>query len=781
MPRTHQRPRSSRAVIRRVLTALTAAATLAAGLTMATPARAASSALLISEYVEGSGTTKAVELYNPNDAAQSLTGWTLEVYFNGSTSAGTTINLVGTVPGKGTFVVADASLAAYAQQTVTASLWNGDDAIVLKHNGAVVDSFGQVGVDPGTAWGNGATVDHTLRRLSSVCTGDTNPNDTFDPAQQWTVEPKDALDGLGQHSTNCSGGPTDPPDPGTGGATECGATATAIGAVQGSGTTSPKVGATVIVEGVVVGDFQTGGFNGYFVQDAGDGDARTSDGIFVFGSKGPDVKVGDVVRVSGKVSEYQDLTEVSIATATVCGTATLPAPVPLTLPVSPARYEAVEGMRVTLPQSLAILDTYDYARYGSLALGTERQYTPTALYAPGSQQAKALEASNAANRIVVDDGRSSQNPDPAIHPNGREFTLDNIFRAGDLVTGATGILDQRFGSYRLQPTQGATVTTANPRPGVPQVGGDIRVASFNLLNYFTTIGSRGADTPEEFTRQQAKIVAAINKLDADIVGLLEIENNNGVALDTLVAALNSAAGRPKWRAVHTGTIGTDVITTALIYQPAKVHPVDDFALLDSSVDPRFDTTRNRPALLQTFGVRGSGVKINIAVNHLKSKGSSCADDGDPLDPNGQGECNQTRTRAAEALAQWLGTDPTGTHAPYSLIIGDLNSYAKEDPVTALERGGFTNLIAKFAGPKAYSYNFEGLLGNLDHGLANAALLGRITGAAEWNLNADEVSLLDYDMTFKLDAQDRLWAPDPYRSSDHDAVVIGIDTHTRPWR
>src|SRR5699024_10889751 len=187
--------------------------------------------------------------------------------------------------------------------------------------------------------------------------------------------------------------------------------------------------------------------------------------------------------------------------------------------------------------------------------------------------------------------------------------------------------------------------------------------SFNVLNYFTTLGERGADTTAEFERQEAKIVSAINELDAQIVGLLEIENNDGVALDTLVAALNEAAGHPKWAAVRTGTVGTDAITTALIYQPEAVAPVGGYAVLDESVDPRFNTDKNRPALAQTFLVRGQGSRITVAVNHLKSKGSSCEDVGDPEDPDGQGNCNGVRTAAAAALADWMADGPTRPAAP----------------------------------------------------------------------------------------------------------------------
>ena len=371
-----------------------------------------------------------------------------------------------------------------------------------------------------------------------------------------------------------------------------------------------------------------------------------------------------------------------------------------------------------------------------------------------------------------DDGRSVQNPDPARHPNGSDFDLDNFFRGGDLVTGATGVIDHRFNLWRLQPTEGAEFTVTNPRPEVPSVGGTTTIASFNVLNYFTTLGSRGADDAEEFGRQEAKIVAALARLDADVFGLIEIENN-GTAVDTLVAALNEEIGAETYAALDTGVVGTDEITTALIYKPDEVTPDGDFATLDQTVDPRFLDSKNRPALAQTFR-DNDGAGITVVVNHLKSKGSSCDDVNDPIDPDGQGNCNGVRTAAAQALADWTGADPTGTGEEDTLVIGDLNSYDKEDPISALTERGFTDLLLAEQGERAYSYVFDGQLGYLDYALTNDSATAQVTGADVWHINSDEASLLDYDTSFKQDAQDAIYAPDPYRSSDHDPVLVGLD-------
>ncbi|GAA1181517.1 ExeM/NucH family extracellular endonuclease [Ornithinimicrobium humiphilum] len=739
--------------------------------------------LIFSEYVEGSSNNKALEIYNGTSAPVDLGGYAIQQYSNGSASAGFTASLAGTLAPGDVYVFAhssaDAAILAQADQTTGTGLFNGNDALTLvKDGGTVVDSIGQVGFDPGTEWGTGltSTADNTLRRKADVCEGDTVKDDAFDPAVQWDGFPNNTFDGLGTHTTTCGAGEPDPepepepePEPGS-----CFEDAMAIGAVQGSGAATPVAGQVVTVEGVVVGDYQhSGSFNGIFVQDAGDGDPATSDGIYVFLPSGPDVSVGDRVRVTGTASEFSGQTQLSNNTVQLCATdQALPPATTVSLPLGDP--EPLESMLVTFPQDLAILEYFEYARYGEVVLGvgdgTLRQYQPTAVHDPGSAGAAALLAFNAANRIRLDDGLNIQNPDYLRHPAGGQFTLDHGFRGGDTLANLTGVLDYRFNQWRVQPTQDADFTVRNARPDVPEVGGTTTVASFNVLNYFTTLGSRGADDQAEFDRQESKIVSAINAMDAEIVGLIEIENNGDVAVGRLVTALNQAAGETRWAFVSTGRVGTDEITTAFIYQPAKVTPVGPWSVLDSSVDARFDDTRNRPALAQTFQENGTDGKVTVVVNHLKSKGSACPGDPD----TGQGNCNEVRAAAADALGDWANDDPTGTGVDEVLIIGDLNSYDHEDPIRELREDGFVDLLKVFGGEYAYTYVFDGVLGYLDYAMASDALAPKVTGAAAWQINADEAPVLDYELNFKGPGQAALFAPDPYRSSDHDPVLVGLD-------
>ncbi len=288
--------------------------------------------------------------------------------------------------------------------------------------------------------------------------------------------------------------------------------------------------------------------------------------------------------------------------------------------------------------------------------------------------------------------------------------------------------------------------------------------------------SRGALSEFELERQQAKIVSALTTIDADVVGLMEIENDEGAtsARNQLVAALNEATAPGTYAAIDTGVIGTDEIAVALIYKPAAATPVGDWEILTSADDPRFDDTRSRPALAQTFRHTGSGQDLTVVVNHLKSKGSGCGGAPDDQPDEGGGNCNGTRTLAAAALADWLAGDPTGSGDADVLIIGDLNAYTFETPISTLEDAGYVNMIRAFHGLDEYSYVFQGESGYLDHALASSSLAPQVTGTALWHINPDEPTVLDYTTEFKSAGHvQTLYDDGPYRASDHDPVIVGI--------
>ena len=567
----------------------------------------------------------------------------------------------------------------------------------------------------------------------------------------------------------------------------CGLQLTAIHAVQGAGATSPLAGSRVSIQGVVTAGYQgSGQFGGYFVQEEdgdADSDAQTSEGIFVFSPTS--VNVGDTVRVTGTATEFgtvgASLTELSaVSRVEVCGTGASVTPTPVTLPVTtPAAFEAVEGMRVTFTHPLVATDTFTLGRFGEVALAVDaRLPIPTHAATPGPA-AQAVRDLNLRSRILLDDGNSQQNIDPTIHPVGG-LSASNTLRTGDTVAVLTGVLDQRFGEYRVQPIGPVPFAASNPRPTAPaSVGGSLKVASFNVLNYFNGNGTgggfptaRGANTPAEFARQRAKTINAILGLGADVVGLMELENDapGNSAIEDLVAGLNGTAGAGTYDYVDTGVIGTDEIRVALIFKPAAVTRLGTHAVIDSTVDPAFIDTLNRPSVAQTFVENATGARLTVVVNHLKSKGTDCDHVGDPDVGDLQGECNVTRTAAAHALVRWLATDPTGALDADVLLIGDMNSYRLKDPITAFRAGGFVDLQT----PQSYSYVFDGESGYLDHALASPTLAPQVTGVTDWHINADEPTVLDYNVEFKTAGQiSSFYSTEPYRSSDHDPVVVGL--------
>ncbi|WP_166425666.1 ExeM/NucH family extracellular endonuclease [Paraglaciecola sp. 20A4] len=584
----------------------------------------------------------------------------------------------------------------------------------------------------------------------------------------------------------------------------CNASDTFIHEVQGSGSASALVDQTVLVQAVVTAVLADS--NVFYIQEEDadtDADPTTSEGVLVFNDSGAFSLpvVGDVVSVKGTVSEFFDRTQITLTSAPlVCGSATVSA-TNFTLPVTSLDdLEALEGMLVTSTADLTVTDNFTLGRFGQLTLSNGRLYNPTNIFTPGSAEAVSLAASNSLNRLLLDDGNDTSNPDVVPFPTGG-LSADNTLRMGDTVSALTGVVDYSFSEYRVIPTQAPTFAATNPRTSEPELTlGNLKVASLNVLNFFNTIDAgenicgptggvecRGADDIgtdtnglSEFDRQKVKTVAAIVAMNADIVGLMEIENDGfgpDSAIVELVEGINALMGEGTYAVVDGGsTIGTDAITVALIYKPASVTPSGELAVLTSEnsiTDDNgalFDDSKNRPSLAQKFALVENGETLVVSVNHLKSKGSGCGA-GDDDTATGQGNCNVTRTRAAQALTAFITETFAETPA---LIIGDLNSYAKEDPISAIKGAGYTDLANYFGGEQAYSYSFNGELGYLDHALASASMLDSVVDTTEWHINADEPVVLDYNLDFQSAVQQvKYFAPDAYRMSDHDPVVISL--------
>ncbi|WP_175901243.1 ExeM/NucH family extracellular endonuclease [Burkholderia seminalis] len=565
----------------------------------------------------------------------------------------------------------------------------------------------------------------------------------------------------------------------------CGGSATPIADIQGPGAPSPLAGQNVSVEAVVTADFGgTDGFGGFFVQQA-DAQRRNqpgvSEGLFVYAPKAR-AKAGDLVHVTGKVEEKYGQTQLTLSGAiAVCANGQTVTPATLTLPVdSPNAFAAYEGMRVRLPQTLNVTDNYELGRYGSVMLSNGRLRTPTSVVPPA--QAQTQIDANARNRLILDDGSNKQNPATVPYP-APGLSAANTLRAGYTVRDVEGVLEVRYGAWRVQPLPGAAApafdTRPNPRTNAParDPKSNLRVASFNVLNYFNGNGlgggfddpnNRGAKTFQEFQRQEAKIVSALKAIDADVIGLMEIQNN-GYGELSAVRQLAAKLGS-HWRVVDPGSsrLGGDAIAVAMIYDSRKVEPVGRAATL--AIDDK-----NRQPLAQSFRlVNGNKQALTVAVNHLKSKNCPDAANDDLDQGDGQGCWNPTRTRAATKLADWLAGNPTGVAGQGVLLIGDFNSYTYEDPIRALESRGYRNLVARWIGANAYSYVYNGEAGYLDHALATLPLASHVKAVHEWHINADEPLALQYTLAYKsAEQQNTFYAPDAYRSSDHDPVLIDI--------
>jgi len=575
-----------------------------------------------------------------------------------------------------------------------------------------------------------------------------------------------------------------------------------IAEVQGTGAESPFQGTVVAIEGVVTADHRAGGFAGIYLQTAGSGgvaDATpgASDALFVYlgsGStqQGRGVALGDLVRVTGTVGEHDGLTEITatasgaievVAADSVASDSAAPSPTDLPATATGAAREALEGMLVIPSGIYRVSDSHELDQFGSLWLssGPETPVTGTEQARPGPE-ASAVTVGNRARLLVLDDGSSARHRPGA--PAGQPyFSSGTVVRTGDTVLWPSHawVLSYGFNAWRLQPTEPfdnrsdpavlPSFDSTNPRPLTPpEVGGSVRAATFNVQNYFTTLSSdnaqaRGAATPAEFRMQKSKIVAAINGLRADVVCLLEIENSVtlGDPIDTAVAdlvnGLNEALGSRAWAFVPTPAAlndakRSDFITTALIYKTDAVTPLGP----SRTRLPSASLGHTRAPIAQTFQL--SGRTVTIVANHFKSKGG---DGPEPAD--GQGRFTAERVGQARSLVDFAGELQSASGSSDVLLLGDFNAYAQEDPIAVLIQAGFVDLLPALA-PGHYTYGYDGEVGSLDHALATPSLAAAISGAAVWSINSPEWPDRGYDSALAE-------AASPFRSSDHDPVLIGI--------
>jgi predicted extracellular nuclease len=835
----------SRVRSRRALSTAAGLAVAAAGLASVSPASAnpAGTGLVISEVYANGGsagatyTNKYVELANPTGADIPLSGLSLQ--YRPATNTGnatTAVPLVGTVPAHGFFVVQGGSNGANGvpvpnvDQTATAVNVAAGGGTLFVANGTAAINPGTGSVTAGVVdlvgWGSSNTFETSASPVGSLTTGpsrnpaeaDTDANATDFSAQALTPG-----------AVNATTAPPPPP------------TAYSIAEIQGTDSaTSPHVGETVITRGVVTADYATGGFSGFYLQTAGTGGATdatpgASDAVFVFGSAAAaKVHLGDFVSVQGKVSEFAGTTEIG---ATADNVTLLPdAHDPVTAaaiayPTTDAAREAHEGELLAPTNDFTVTDNFDTNSFGEigLATGDHQLVQPTDVANPTTDPdgVAAVQADNARRGVILDDGSSTNFLSTANKGIRLPWlATDNPVRIGSPATlHQPVILEFRNGAWNFQPTtpvtgEGTDVATfgdtraANEAPQA--VGGDLRLATFNVENFFPTSaadytalasgnkctsfddrtgtpitvnqctpnGPRGAWDATNLQRQLAKEIPAINSLDADVMSLEEIENSvqfgkdRDDALAKLVSVLNDAAGTTRWAYVPSPdpadlppTDEQDVIRTAFIYNPATVQPVGSSVVLADQSDPGEPFANAREPLAQEFKRKGAldSDGFLVVVNHLKSKGDSTPPaTGD--NANGiQGAFNGDRVRQAQALVDFANQVAADRGTQKVFLVGDFNSYTQEDPMQVLYRAGYVNQASD--DPQDVSYEFGSTAGSLDHVLASPAAVGMVTGRDVWQINAEESVGFEYSR-YNYNAT-LLYQPNQFRASDHNPELVGL--------
>lgn len=779
---------------------------------------------VISEVYGGGGNKGAafnhdfIELYNPTSADLDLTGWSVE-YLSASGNSGGKHELSGSLPAGGYFLIQEGGggtgeplPAPDAEGNLNLSGSKGSVKL-YDASGAEVDlvGYGEASLSEGSP--------AQALSNSSSAQRDAKGTDTDDNAADFSAAaptPKSA------------GGATAPEDPQP---AEPGSTVT-IPEIQGTGAESPLNGQNVTTQGVVTAVWKgEKSLNGFTIQTPGTGEtapAEASEAVFVYtGGTGFYPKIGDSVEVTGSVDEYYGQTQIALAQGSVLDTALDPV-TPLAIDALPEGDEEREKLESMLlkPGVHTVTDNYGLNRYGELGLapGTEALRQPTDIVSPGTQEQKDMEAANAAKYVILDDGSTrdftrdgASTKLPYIMHNGSEIKTIRTTNQVKFVDSGV-ILGYGHEQWRFQPTTMITgdsatadlpITWDPARPEAPQVAGDYTVAAFNVLNFFINLGEdngaksyndrfgngvgsdsptfRGAWSASAFEDQKGKNLTALEGLDADVIGLSEIENAANTvggsyddAVKYLVGELNSRAGSEKWdyvKAPANSAADTDVIRTAMIYKKDRVEPVGEASLLE---DERFKGTARTPLAAEFEPVADKCApegpdSFVVVTNHFKSKGSVANGDKDTGD--GQGNNPNVRNAHAQAVLDGLAKQPQWQEKA-TFVMGDLNAYSKEDAISIFRNAGYTIPVEELNAQEDWqdvaSYQFSGRLGSLDHILANEHVDAQ--AAQTWNINSDEPIAMEYSRR-NYTGGDVFEADNPYRSSDHDPVKVGFNLAT----
>ena len=722
--------------------------------------------LFLSEYVEGSSNNKAIEIFNGTGAAIDLAagGYSVQMAFNGNPAPSLTINLTGTVAAGGVYVIAhgsaDPAILAIANQTNSSGWFNGDDAVLLRKAGVIVDSIGQAGFDPGTEWGSGlaSTADNTLRR--KVCQGDANAADVFDPAIEWEGFASNTFAGLGAHS--CEAIPPPPPP----------VTEAEIFEIQGNGLASPLVGQVVkTLDNVVTAV----GPQGFFIQTPeprADADAETSNGVYVFTGGAPAVSVGDQVDVTGTAVEFFNLTEISGPTVTVDSTGNpLPAVIALdTTTPSPSQpqpateLERYEGMLVRLENGTVTGPTDRFGDFAVVA-GPSRAFREPGILYPGL------------SGLPVWDG----NPE-IFEINPDQLGLPRVQApAGATVEFAEGPLAFDFGDYQIWPTALSVNGVLAVQPVRARATGEFTVGSQNLLRLFDDANDPATSDPVPTAQQYAGRLGKVSGLireglgSPDVLAVQEVENLR--VLQDLAARIQADDAT----VVYTPYLleGNDIggiDVGFLVRNTVRVDSVTQFGKDDTfTFNGNTALLNDRPPLVLRGAYTGNGAAFPITVIAVHQRSLS------GIEGNGSDAARVRAKRFEQALrlSQYIQGLQTSEPNLRLVVTGDFNAFefsdgyvdvmgqltGSLDPAGALLPGtdeidpDLTNQLLSEPPAERYSFIFDGSSQALDHSLTTQALNPFVRGLDHFRGNADAPAIFETDLSTIL------------RTADHDGLVL----------
>ncbi len=723
--------------------------------------------LFLSEYVEGSSFNKALEIWNGTGFAVNLGAYTVEVYSNGSATPSATITLAGSLASGDVWVVAhtSAALGMTPDQLSGSANWNGDDAVVLKKAGVVIDSLGRVGEDPGTEWGSGdaSTADNTLRRKPVVCQGDTTPDDAFSPATEWDGFAGDTFAGLGSHAANCAPGGSPPP-------------VLEIWQIQGDGAASPYAGQTVVTEGNVV---TAVGPDGFFMQtpDARvDADPETSNGIFVFTGTAPAVAAGDLVDATGGVAEFFDMTELSGSlTVTKVGTAAVPAAVTLApsgaCPWPANELERFEGMRVKVVNGTVAGPTDQFGDAAIVATAT-RPFREPGIACPGL------------SGLPVWDG----NPEILeVDPNRLGLPAADL-AGGAVVTLIEGGLAFAFGDYQVWPTTLSVSGSAAPGPVRAEASGEFTIGGQNLFRLFDTDDDPGTSDPvpsnQEYNNRLEKFSLQVRTVlgSPEILAVSEAENL-GVLQDLAdkIEADDASVVYTPYLLEGNDVGGIDV--GFLVRGSVTVTSVTQFGADDTfTFNGQTTLLNDRPPLVLQGSYTGCGASFPLTVIAVHQRSLGGIDD-----PTDGPRVREKRHQQALRLSQFIQSLQSADPDIRLVVLGDFNAFeftdgyvdvmgqvtGSLDPLGALLSGtdevdpNLTNQTLSVPAEERYSFVFGGTAQSLDHVLTSQALAPYVRELQHSRGNADAPNGFGTVATT------------PLRSSDHDGLVLFLGCTANP--